>query len=35
MRKVEAVAARLQQERPASDVRIEETDKPIAAKSAS
>jgi membrane dipeptidase len=31
MRKAEAVAARLQKERPASDVRIEEVDKPLAA----
>ncbi|HEX3071730.1 MAG TPA: dipeptidase [Thermoanaerobaculia bacterium] len=31
MRKAEAVAARLQKERPASDVRIEEVDKPVAA----
>lgn len=30
MRKAEAVAARLQKERPASDVRIEEVDKPLA-----
>jgi Zn-dependent dipeptidase, microsomal dipeptidase homolog len=30
MRKAEAVAARLQKERPPSDVRIEEVDKPIA-----
>jgi membrane dipeptidase len=30
MRKAEAVAARLQKERPASDVRIEEVDKPVA-----
>jgi membrane dipeptidase len=30
MRKVEAVAARLQKERPPSDVRIEEVDKPVA-----
>ena len=29
MRKVEAVAARLQKERPPSDARIEEVDKPI------
>lgn len=34
MRKVEAVAARLRKERPASDVRIEEVDKPVAAKPA-
>jgi membrane dipeptidase len=32
MRRVEAVAARLQKERPASDVRIEEVDKPLPAK---
>ena len=31
MRKAEAVAARLQKERPASDVRIEEVNKPVAA----
>jgi membrane dipeptidase len=31
MRKAEAVAARLHKERPASDVRIEEVDKPVAA----
>jgi membrane dipeptidase len=31
MRKAEAVAARLQKERPPSDVRIEEVDKPVAA----
>jgi membrane dipeptidase len=31
MRKTEAVAARLQKERAASDVRIEEVDKPVAA----
>jgi membrane dipeptidase len=31
MRKAEAVAARLQKERPASDVRIEEVDKPVVA----
>ena len=30
MRKAEAVAAKLQKERPASDVRIEEVDKPVA-----
>jgi membrane dipeptidase len=30
MRKAEAVAARLQKERPPSDVRIEEVDKPVA-----
>lgn len=30
MRKVEAAAARLQRERPASDVRIDEVDKPVA-----
>ncbi len=34
MRKVEAVAARLKKERPASDVRIEEVDKPVSAKPA-
>jgi membrane dipeptidase len=32
MRKVEAAAARLRKEGPASDVRIEEVDKPVAAK---
>jgi len=31
MRKAEAVAARLQKEKPASDVRIEEVDKPVVA----
>jgi membrane dipeptidase len=34
MRKAEAVAARLQKERPASDVRIEEVDKPMETQSA-
>jgi membrane dipeptidase len=34
MRKAEAVAARLQKERPPSDVRIEEVDKPIAVQAA-
>jgi membrane dipeptidase len=34
MRKVEAVAARLKKERPPSDVRIEEVDKPVAAQPA-
>jgi len=34
MRKAEAVAARLQKEKPASDVRIEEVDKPVVAQPA-
>jgi membrane dipeptidase len=34
LRKAEAVAARLEKERPASDVRIEEVDKPVAAQPA-
>ncbi len=34
MRKAEAVAARLQKERPPSDVRIEEVDKPVAVQAA-
>jgi len=34
MRKAETVAVRLRKERPASDVRIEEVDKPVAAKPA-
>src|SRR4051794_13574241 len=34
MRKAEAVAARLQKERPASDVRIDEVDKPVGAQPA-
>ena len=32
MRQAEAVAARLQKERPPSDVRIEEVDKPVVMK---
>jgi membrane dipeptidase len=34
MRKVEAASARLRKERPASDARIEEVDKPVAARPA-